>query len=186
MSTEKSNVVGAWCGIVLPERGEFAGESVALEPAEDVAAGVSRLRFGALELEYVGGGDSAGAGEYQAEEFTLRSVTTRVSGRAHVLTGSFFGQHPEAETGARISAAVLELEPEAEVAFTCDDSFEHAMVACTSGLQFDNVDVPAGSYGRTGAGHTTHAVKNTGRERAVAVLLGGNPADRAGAASAAR
>ena len=75
-------------------------------------------------------------------------------------------------------AAALVVEPGAEIAFTCDEELAYAMVACTEGLRFDNVAVPAGSFGRTREGFATHAVKNTAAQQAVAVVLGGSPARR--------
>ena len=167
MSTEISNVVGAWCGIVLPPRADAV--TVAGSLAE--VAG-STVRFGGLELDYEG---PSATGSFTPEPFTLRSVTTRVSGKAYVLAGSLFGQHSPLDIPEGLSAAVLIVEPGAEIAFTCEDTLAYAMVACTEGLHFDNVAVPAGSFGRTRAGHTTHAVKNTADQQAVAVILGGRP-----------
>lgn len=160
-----NNVVGAWCGIALPSRAEAARG-----PAE--VAGTT-VRFGELELDYEG---PAGTGSFTPEPFTLRSVTTRVSGEAYVLAGSLFGQRSPLSLPEGLTAAVLVVEPGAEIAFACDEELAYAMVACTEGLRFDNVAVPAGSFGRTRAGHATHAVTNTAETQAVAVVLGSRPA----------
>lgn len=162
-----SNVVGAWSGIALPSRTDAVGGRA------EVAG--TTLRFGELELDFEG---PEASGAFAPEPFTLRSVTTRVSGEAYVLAGSLFGQRSPLELPDGLTAAVLVVQPGAEVAFACDEELAYAMVACTEGLYFDNVAVPAGSFGRTRAGHATHAVKNTAAQRAVAVVLGGSPARR--------
>ncbi|OFP37983.1 hypothetical protein [Corynebacterium sp. HMSC071B10] len=165
MSTEMSNVVGAWSGIALPSRAD------ASEGIVEVAG--TTVRFGELELDYEG---PAASGSFTPESFTLRSVTTRVSGEAYVLAGSLFGQRSPLSLPEGLCAAVLVVEPGAEIAFACDEELAYAMVACTEGLRFDNVAVPAGSFGRTRAGHATHALKNTATQQAVAVVLGSRPA----------
>lgn len=160
-----NNVVGAWCGIALPSRADAA------EGIVEVAG--TTVRFGELELDYEG---PAASGSFTPEPFTLRSVTTRVSGEAYVLAGSLFGQRSPLLLPEGLCAAVLVVEPGAEIAFACDEELAYAMVSCTEGLCFDNVAVPAGSFGRTRAGHATHAVKNTATQQAVAVILGSRPA----------
>ena len=156
-----SNVVGAWRSIEVPQAPAALGAAASAELSD------GELRYGELALQFAGA--AGGAEPFTPEPFTLRSVTTRVSGEARVVAGS-------------LVAAVLALEPGAEVAFTCDEALEYGVVACSGGIEYDNTPVPAGSCGRTQAGASTHAVANTSQERAYAVLLGGNPADRAGAA----
>ena len=160
-----SNVVGAWSGIALPSRTDAVGGRA------EVAG--TTLRFGELELDFEG---PEASGAFTPEPFTLRSVTTRVSGEAYVLAGSLFGQRSPLSLPEGLCAAVLVVEPGAEIAFACDEELAYAMVACTEGLRFDNVAVPAGSFGRTRAGHATHAVTNNGDTQAVAVVLGSRPA----------
>lgn len=160
-----SNVVGAWSGIALPSRADAVGGRAEVAGAT--------LRFGELELDYDG---PEASGAFTPEPFTLRSVTTRVSGEAYVLASSLFGQRSPLSLPEGLCAAVLVVEPGAEIAFTCDEELAYAMVACTEGLRFDNVAVPAGSFGRTREGFATHAVKNTSETQAVAVVLGGSPA----------
>ena len=162
-----SNVVGAWSSIALPSRTDAVGGRAEVSG--------TTLRFGELELDFEG---PEASGAFTPEPFTLRSVTTRVSGEAYVLAGSLFGQRSPLELPAGLTAAVLIVEPDAEIAFACDEELAYAMVACTEGLRFDNVAVPAGSFGRTRAGHATHAVTNTAAQQAVAVVLGGSPARR--------
>lgn len=112
---------------------------------------------------------------YAPETFTLRSVTTAVSGEARVFVGEVFGQTSPVETHTPLVAAELRLEPGAEVAMVLNEAFEYGLLAVTDGIEVQRVAVPRGEVGYTGTGNSTWGVKNTSGSPARAVILGGEP-----------
>lgn len=112
---------------------------------------------------------------YAPEVFTLRSVTTAVSGEARVIVGEMFGQTSSVETHTPVVAAELRLEPGAEVAMVLNEAFEYGLLAVTDGIEVQRVAVPRGEVGYTGTGNKTWGVKNTSSTPARAVLFGGEP-----------
>ncbi|AQQ16330.1 hypothetical protein CGLAU_12010 [Corynebacterium glaucum] len=112
---------------------------------------------------------------YAPEVFTLRSVTTAVSGEARVFVGELFGQSSPVETHTPLVAAELRLEPGTEVALVLNEAFEYGLLAVTDGIEVQRVAVPRGEVGYTGTGNKTWGVKNTSSTPARAVLFGGEP-----------
>ena len=112
---------------------------------------------------------------YQPDPFTLRGVTTAVSGEARVFVGSMFGQTSPVETFSPLVAAELRIAPGAEIAVVLEESFEYGLLACTEGIAVQQVAVPYGSVGYTEPGARTLGVKNTSDDWARGVLLGGEP-----------
>lgn len=112
---------------------------------------------------------------YAPEVFTLRSVTTAVTGEARVIVGEMFGQTSPVETQTPLVAAELRLEPGAEVAMVLNEAFEYGLLAVTDGIEVQRVAVPRGEVGYTGTGNKTWGVKNTSSHPARAVIFGGEP-----------
>ncbi|GAA1179992.1 hypothetical protein GCM10009631_18670 [Corynebacterium glaucum] len=112
---------------------------------------------------------------YAPAVFTLRSVTTAVSGEARVFVGELFGQSSPVETHTPLVAGELRLEPGAEVALVLNEAFEYGLLAVTDGIEVQRVAVPRGEVGYTGTGNKTWGIKNTSSTPARAVLFGGEP-----------
>lgn len=112
---------------------------------------------------------------YQPDPFTLRGVTTAISGEARVFVGSMFGQTSPVETFNPLVAAELRLAPGAEIAVVLEETFEYGLLACTEGITIQQVAVPYGVVGCTAPGLRTLGVKNTSDDWARGVLLGGEP-----------
>jgi|GEM_PF-2380424 len=171
----------------LEERVGAGAASVAMSPASGSAL---RTRAGSgavgvcLDAVVPQSAGESGASEqsdggrlevYAPEVFTLRSITTSVSGEAWVFVGELFGQSSPVETHTPLVAAELQLEPGAEVAMVLNEAFEYGLLAVTDGIEVQRVAVPRGEVGYTGTGNKTWGVKNTSSSPARAVIFGGEP-----------
>lgn len=112
---------------------------------------------------------------FEPEIFTLRGVTTEISGEARVLAGTMFGRTSPVATAHPVVAAELRLAPGAEVAFTLEPNFEYGFLALADGCAVQNVDVPAGEVAYAEAGGRTWGVKNRATGWVRAVVFGGEP-----------
>lgn len=119
-------------------------------------------RSGALEI-------------FAPEPFTLRSVTTAISGQARVLAGEMFGRASDIEAFTPLVAAELKIAPGAEIAMTLREDFEYGLIPTAAGVSVQNVEVPAGAVAYSAAGARTWGVRNASDSPVSAMLFGGVP-----------
>lgn len=153
------------------------------------APGASKLELAAatdatgvrLDAALPAGGRGAAGGTveiFEPDPFTLRSVTTTVSGKANVLVGTMFGRTSPVATYSPLVAVKLLVAPNAEIALTLDPRFEYGLLTTFGAMAVQGVEVQAGTTAYRPAGAKTLGVINLTGQWSRAVLFGGAPAPR--------
>lgn len=102
-------------------------------------------------------------------------VTTFPGGEALVFVGSLLGQTSPISAFTPLVGAEIRLNPGAEFTFSVNPDFEHGVLLDSGSIELNGSPVNRTELAYTGIGEESLTIKNTSKDLARMILIGGEP-----------